>query len=180
MYNFELNYIFLKNLITETTRCYLRRFNIEDAQSLLDLNADPEVLKYTGDPPFENLEAVHQFIQSYDHYEKHGMGRWSIILKEDEKFIGWCGLKNHPNEGFVDLGYRLSRKYWNQGYATETARACIEYGFTILNLESIIARAANTNLASIRVMKKLGMRFLKNGFDHGNEIVIYEIKNGQE
>lgn len=157
-----INYIVYKKLVEpllETERLLLRPFILEDAQDFYDLNADPEVTKYTGDGAFENVEAAANFIRNYHPYTTEGMGRWAVLRKEDDAYLGWCGLRFVPELENVDLGYRFFKKYWGQGYATESSRACLEYGFNDLNLRTILARAMQANVGSIRVMEKLGMQF---------------------
>ncbi|MBC7451035.1 MAG: GNAT family N-acetyltransferase, partial [Cytophagales bacterium] len=99
-------------------------------------------------------------------YIENGTGRWAVIEKETNTFIGWAGLKlikeetNHHN-GYYDVGYRFIKKYWGKGYATEAADACITYGFTIMNLNEIYAIADAENTASHHVLQKIGMRFIE-------------------
>ena len=146
--------------ILHTKRLILREFLLEDAEDMFHLNDDPEVIKYTGDVRFESIDDAAKLIRNYSDYKRNGFGRWSVLLKADNSFIGWCGLKKHP-EGFVDIGYRFFKKQWNKGYATEAAKACIEYGFNTLELEEIIGRTAKENKASIRVFEKLNLNFIK-------------------
>lgn len=130
------------------------------------LNNDPEVLKFTGDLPFSSVQEASDFIHEYDHYQRHGFGRWTIIDKTNYSYIGWCGLKlNEEND--IDLGFRILKQHWNKGYATEAAKASIQWGFSNLQIESIIGRAIKDNRASIAVLKKVGMTFWKNGSCHG-------------
>jgi ribosomal-protein-alanine N-acetyltransferase len=138
-----------------TPRLLLREFKPEDAQGFYELNTDPEVIRYTGDPPFVSVEAARTFIQDYDAYAKHGIGRWAVIEEATGDFVGFCGLKKHE-DGEVDLGYRLRRDRWGRGYATEAAQRCIEYAFKELKLKSLIGRVAKDNHSSIRVLEKLG------------------------
>ena len=144
----------------ETERLTLREFDDSDAIHMYQLNADPDVIRYTGDPAFVSVEEAEAFLKNYEDYRKNGFGRWAVILKATGEFLGFCGLKFNELE-LVDLGFRFSKKHWNQGYATESARACLEYGFRKLDLEEIIGRAAKENTASIRVLEKLGMRYWK-------------------
>ena len=123
------------------------------------LNEDPEVIQYTGDSAFESLEAAQQFLQNYDAYAQSGMGRWAVVTKNNAEFIGWCGLKQHQE--YVDIGFRFFRKEWGKGYATESAKACLEYAFTELGLSEVVGRAATANVASVRVLEKLGMTYWK-------------------
>lgn len=145
--------------ILETERFILREFELSDAGEMYKLNLDPEVIKYTGDPPFESIEATRQFLLNYDQYEKYGYGRWAVIRKTDNEFMGWCGLKFNPEYGETNLGYRFFRCYWGQGIATETAKACLAYGFGHLKLAQIAAYAVAENGASIKIMQKIGMAF---------------------
>ena len=150
----------MKDDITiETERTIMRNLTIEDAADFYALNLDPEVLKYTGDKPFENIEEAKIFIRDYDQYEKYGVGRLAVIERATSKFIGWCGLKYHKNENEYDIGFRFFKSYWNKGFATETAKRCLEFGFRNVGIERIIGRAMKENLASIKVLEKVGMRF---------------------
>lgn len=136
----------------------LRKFIPEDAASLLQLNADPEVLRFTGDKPFETLENSLQFIQSYSGYQLPGMGRLACIRKDDHAFLGWCGLRKEVNTAETDIGFRFLRQEWGKGYATEAALACLKFGFEQVELPEIIGRAHVANSASIKVLRKIGMQ----------------------
>lgn len=163
------------NYVLETNRCRLREMQPEDGAVFYDLNRDPEVLKYTGDEPFKSVEEATAFLKNYDAYKKYGMGRWVIERKEDGEILGWCGLKFLPEEKEVDIGYRLFKKYWGQGYATETSCACLDYGFNVLQLARIIGRSAVANLASLRVLEKCGLKFEKFSDALGEETVQHAI-----
>ncbi|MDX1941692.1 MAG: GNAT family N-acetyltransferase [Saprospiraceae bacterium] len=173
-----INYIMYCQLVKPiivTERLLLRPFIIEDAQDFYDLNADPEVTKYTGDGAFADVKAAENFIRNYHPYTTEGMGRWAVLRKSDGTYIGWCGLRYVPELREVDLGYRFFKKYWGQGYATESSKACLEYGFKALQLNKIVARAMKANIGSIRVMEKLGMRFGKEEVFEKHPGVLYEI-----
>lgn len=144
--------------LLETPRLYLREFLLEDDHSMYELNADPLVIQYTGDAAFPSPAAARRFLARYQRetYRRYGMGRLAVLRREDDSWLGWCGLKYHPDAGKVDLGFRFFRRYWGNGYATEAGRACLEYGFRQLRLEVIVAHALKVNLASIRVLEKLG------------------------
>ena len=154
--------------IIETPRLYLREFELSDARSMFDLNSDKEVIKYTGDDHFSSESEALNFIKNYDHYKNHGFGRWAVILKENNTFIGWTGLKlNEEND--IDIGFRFFRKYWGRGYASESAEAVLDYGFNFLKIDLIVGRVAPENKASVRILEKLGMKFKKEGSCHGIE-----------
>lgn len=162
--------------ILETERTKIRPLTPKDAEHFYMLNQDPEVLKYTGDDPFETIEAAREFLEQYDQYEKYGIGRWAVINKENEEFLGWCGLKYSPETNEYDIGFRFHKKYWNNGYATETSKAFIDFGLNTLKLNEIIGRVMSDNVASVRVLQKIGMDFYK-AFDfEGHNGVIYIIK----
>jgi [ribosomal protein S5]-alanine N-acetyltransferase len=163
--------------ILETDRLFLREFSILDAQHLFDLNLDPEVIQFTGDKAFNSVKEAEFFIKNYDHYQKYVYGRWAVILKSDSQFLGWCGLKYSPKIDEVDIGFRFNKRSWNQGFATETAKVCLEYGFQKLNLKEIVGRAMKENLSSIRVLEKSGLIFQKSFNFVGNEGVIYKVSN---
>lgn len=150
------------NIKLETERLYLREFTIDDAQLLIDLNSDIEVTRYTGDGPVKDLEEAKGILTEiiFPQY-KNNIGRWAVHLKSSNEFIGWCGLKHIAEENEIDLGYRFFKTHWGKGYATESAKAVLEYGVSQLKLKNIIARAAKENTASIHVIKKLGMTYLK-------------------
>lgn len=151
----------------------MREFREEDAECMYELNNDPDVIRYTGDDPFRSVEATRDFIRNYDAYKKFGMGRLTLLLKDTMEYIGWCGLKYDPITTETDLGFRLLRKFWNKGFATETSLKMIEHGFNNLKIEKIIGRAMEENVASIRVLKKIGMVFEKDFEAHGGKCVQY-------
>src|SRR6476660_4189045 len=130
---------FLTNsMILETQRLILREFELGDAETLYRLNLDPAVIRYTGDVAFDTIDDAANFIANYDDYHKNGYGRWAMIDKETAAFVGWCGLKYNADSDETDIGFRLFTNFWNTGFATEAAKACVDYGFNTLHLTSII------------------------------------------
>lgn len=165
------------NTILKTDRLYLRQFILEDAIHFYKMNKDPQVIKFTGDAPFPNLEAAQDFITRYDAYTKTGIGRYAVIRKEDNLFLGWCGLKYHSKERFVDIGYRFYQKHWNNGYATESAKAVIQYAFNKLQYPFLVAHAHTDNAVSHKVISKCKMVQIKT-FDYdGLPAIQYQINN---
>lgn len=143
-----------------TERLLLRRFEERDAPAFFALHADPEVLRYTGDSPFASVEESLALIRGYDCYVKDGFGRWTVERRSDGVVLGWCGLRMQP-EGLVDLGYRLHRRFWGQGYATEAALASLAFGFGQAGLDLIIARTDPANTRSKQVLDRIGMNYWK-------------------
>lgn len=154
--------------IAETERLYLREITPADAEQAYLLNIDPEVIRYTGDRPFEDVESAARFLQAYDHYRRYGFGRWAVIQKSDQAFLGWCGLKYTEDLDEYDIGFRFFKSRWGQGFATESGRKCLELGFTRFEMPCITGRAMRANTASVRVLEKLGLRFA-GSFDFDGE-----------
>lgn len=162
------------NLVTD--RMLLRPFTLTDASAHYTLNADPEVMRYVPDAPFSDITAAQQFLEDYLPIYELGFGRLAMIDKVSGAFIGWCGLKLSPELAQVDLGYRLNRQYWGQGYATEASLACLDYGFRMKKLNRIVGLAMATNLASRRVLEKVGMELVGTFKEPDWSGVLYEIR----
>jgi [ribosomal protein S5]-alanine N-acetyltransferase len=164
-------------VLFQSTRLLFRQFTLDDAQLLVDLNSDPEVMKYLHEPE-TTMENAPQVLRDIilPQYE-NGLGRWAVFLKYTEEFIGWCGLKYLAGSNEIDLGYRFKKQYWGKGYATEAAKTCISYAFAHLNVQKIIARAHIDNNASLHVIKKCGMNFLREGIVDSCPVKTYELVN---
>lgn len=162
--------------ILETERLFLRELTPEDADFAYHLNLDPEVIRYTGDVAFTNPEEARDFLKNYDHYRTYGFGRWGVVEKESGDLIGWCGLKYTADLEEYDIGFRFFRKYWNNGYATEAAKACLELGFQHFQMERIVGRAMFKNNASIRVLEKIGMHYQGTYYFEEEDGVIYSLE----
>ena len=162
-------------IIIETERLLLREITLDDMEDLFKLHSHPEVQRYTGESvvgsPDEIESAIKERIRNY---RKFGFGRWATILKNGKQFIGWAGLAYLPEFDEIDLGYRFLPEFWGMGLATEAAHAILEYGFEQLKLKRIVAIAMKENRASIRVMKKVGMKFEKIApYEIGSEDAIW-------
>lgn len=109
-------------------------------------------------------------------YRKYGFGKWAVLLKETSQLIGYCGIAVEEIDGKqeTELGYRLSENYWEHGLATEAARAALDYGFNKLGLPDIIAVVEPANIASVRVIEKLGMEYKRQTLFHGLEMSVYQ------
>ncbi len=152
------------HIIFQTPRLRLRQITIEDAPLIRALNSDPEIVKYVHEPTLKTLEQAEEIITSIilPQY-KNNLGRWAMITKTDNDFIGWCGLKYRPDIDEIDLGYRLMQKAWGKGFATEAAQHTLDYGLHTLKLKLITGRAHIENMASIKVLEKIGMNFIGEG-----------------
>jgi RimJ/RimL family protein N-acetyltransferase len=163
-------------LIAVTARLELREFSAAEAEDIYLLNADPEVVRYTGDGPFTSVAEARALLEHYDNYRRDGFGRWSCYLRETGPYIGWCGLNRKRDRDEVDIGFRLHRRYWGQGYATEAARAALALGFGRFGLREIVGRARSDNAASHAVLRKLGLQPSFTYIEEGHTWVQYVLR----
>lgn len=144
----------------ETARLRLRPFAAEDLDALASLLADPQVMRYLGQEGGQTMtrvEAEDILGKVMARWRERGFGHFAVLLKATQKLIGLCGLK--LLDGTPELIYVLARNYWRQGYAAEAARACLRYGFEEIGCERIVAVTRPENVASQRVLEKIGMRY---------------------
>jgi [ribosomal protein S5]-alanine N-acetyltransferase len=158
-------------IFAETPRLILREILPQDEEGLYALDSNPEVHRYLGNKPLSSKAEVINVINFVrQQYIDNGIGRWAMIEKDTNFFIGWAGLKlikdtiNHHTH-FYDLGYRLIQDYWGLGYATEAAKASLDYGFNTLNLATIYAMADCNNKGSNSVLQKSGLSHIET-FDY--------------
>lgn len=163
-----------KNTYLETERTIMRNLLPEDALEFYTLNLDKEVLKYTGDKPFESIELAEGFLRNYDQYVRFDVGRLAVIQKDTSEFLGWCGLKFSETTNEYDIGFRFFKKHWNKGFATETALRNLDFAFKEMKIKRIVGRAMKDNIGSIKVLEKIGMSYHKDFDFGGEEGVIYE------
>src|SRR5881394_2500710 len=142
----------------ETQRLRLRMFEPADVDNLAALFADPDVMRYVGNGlPAARSEAERALTSILNHWQQHGFGRWLVEDKVTREFVGYGGLRSLF--GTPEVVYHLAKCHWGKGYATELARASLDFGFNQRHFERIVAIAKPLNAASIHVMKKIGMRF---------------------
>jgi RimJ/RimL family protein N-acetyltransferase len=143
-----------------TARLVLRQWRDDDVAAFAELSADPAVMRYLV--PFADRAAMDAWVAAAcTHWQDHGFGAWVVELPGEVRMVGVVGLSNLrfalPFAPAVEVAWRLARRYWDQGYAYEAARAAIDDGFGRLGLNEIVAFTVPANLASRRVMEKLGM-----------------------
>ena len=144
----------------ETVRLFLRPMRADDRDGLLATFGDPKVMAAFGVEPFGQSEMRRWIERNLEHQERYGYGLFSIMHKADRRLIGDCGLEHRDIAGApeVELGYDLRSDYWNQGLATEAARAVRDYAFQQLKLPRLSSLIRQGNAASARVAEKIGMR----------------------
>jgi len=143
----------------ETKRLILKELTPKDALNLYKLNLNTDVIRFTGDVAFESIEAAKAYLEKYDQYKKYGVGRWAVLEKDTKEFLGWCGLKYTEELNEFDIGFRFLKKHWNNGYASEAAKLCLDLAFDKFAIKEVVGRAHYLNKASHRVLKKIGMRY---------------------
>ena len=154
-----------------TSRLLLRPWRDEDIAAFAQMSTDPAVMEYLL-PLSQRGSSVETWVaQKRAHWAEHGFGQWVVELPGGARFIGVVGLETVSYEAHftpaVEVAWRLARPYWGQGYATEAARAALDYGFSGLGLQEIVAVTVPANQRSRRVMERLGMiRSHEDDFDH--------------
>lgn len=149
-------------VLLETERLYLRELIPSDRDDLAAVLCDPLSMVYYP-APF-TLRQVEDWIDwNIENYQKYHHGLWAVILKEDNVFIGDCGITMQDIDGELlpELGYHINRKYCGNGYATEAAAACMKYAFNTLDYQSLFTYTKHDNIPSRRVAEKIGMTFFK-------------------
>jgi ribosomal-protein-alanine N-acetyltransferase len=154
----------------ETKRLYFRNWKESDKPVFAEMNADPDVMKYfVNSLNIAQSNAFAERIQKQINEKKYGL--WAVELKENKQFIGFIGYNytDFPSDftPCIEIGWRLHKAFWDNGYATEGAKACLNYGFNVLNLNEIYSFTSFINKKSQKIMQKIGMKKVKE-FNHPN------------
>jgi ribosomal-protein-alanine N-acetyltransferase len=162
--------------ILETDRLILRRLLPDDLDNLFALYSDPEVRRYFPEGTLtyaETKEELDWFLNG--HPEHPQLGLWATIYKETNQFIGRCGLLpwTIDQRAEVEVAYLLAKAFWGQGLGTEAAQGILDYGFEQLHLSRLICLIDRDNQASIKVARKIGMTFEKEGQDDQGAYLLY-------
>lgn len=156
--------------IIQTERLILRPWCDKDLEAFAKLNADPKVMEF-----FPSVKTYKETSNEYEaileHFKKHGYGWWAVSEINHSNFIGFIGLRyiDFPAAftPAIEIAWRLAYAYWGKGYATEGAKASLQYGFEILNSPEILSFTSTLNLRSQAVMERIGMHHNpKDDFDH--------------
>jgi len=160
-------------VVLSTPRLRLRPHRHADAPFMVALNADPQVVVYTGDGPLD-LDGARRVID-YLHHRQHPFGVARLVVERHGEPIGWCGLRRLEDGELPDLGYRFFRKDWGRGYATEAAMAVLDHGFSRADIHTVRAEADARNTASWKVMERLGMQRERAWTDEEGPAVAYTL-----
>jgi RimJ/RimL family protein N-acetyltransferase len=148
----------------------------DDAALLHTMYRDPTTLEYiASDPPRAIEDTLAGIARRNAHQEQYGFALWSVVERASGSVVGECGLQMLEGGPDVELGYKLARGARGRGYATEASSAWIERGFGEIGLDRIVAVAWPDNVASRRVMEKVGMTLVGPGRHYGHETVLYEL-----
>jgi ribosomal-protein-alanine N-acetyltransferase len=163
--------------ILETERLVLREFVAEDATALGLILSDPETMKHYPAPL--DLAGTQQWIErNQRRYADDGVGLWAMVLQATHEMVGDCGIIRQQvgDEHLYEIGYHLRRDYWGQGYATEAAIACREWGFTNLKVDRLISLIRPENVPSRRVAERNGMTIWKEVDWRGLRHCVYAVQ----
>lgn len=163
------------NIKLETERLILRPVEMRDVEGMFLLDSNPNVHTFLGNKPVKKIEESIGYIKNLQNqYQENGIARFAVIHKESGEFLGWSGIKfiteeenNHIN--FYEIGYRFREEFWGKGFAYESAKAWYDYAFNELKVETLYASAHIDNLASRKVLEKIGLK-LKNEFTWNDEV----------
>ncbi|MGF1586120.1 MAG: GNAT family N-acetyltransferase [Bacteroidales bacterium] len=169
-------------MILNTERLFLRELDFSDENDIFEMDSDPDVHRFIDNNPVKSITQTREFIEAIQNqYKESGVARMAVVCKETHECLGWAGLEffktpvnNHVN--FYELGYRFKKKHWGKGYATESSKAIIGYGFEQLNINTIFAITYPTHTDSQRVLNKLGFKHA-NAFNYGRDLMYwFELK----
>jgi RimJ/RimL family protein N-acetyltransferase len=160
----QIKYIFFSK------RLGFRNWEEKDIQLYQYLSADPEVMKYFPREFWLDADSARKSVIGFkEHFQNNGYTYFAVDLLDTNDFIGFIGMKKIAYEVFfapaIDIGWRLSKKYWGRGYATEGAKKCLEWFFENFQADRIVSMTPTLNLASENVMRKIGMAKICD-FDH--------------
>lgn len=163
----------------QTPRLGLRNWQPKDIVKMATINADPAVMEHF--PKVQNRQDTEGLIiRMQAQFAKTGYCYFATERLNDKAFLGFIGLMHQDYEAdftpCVDIGWRLARQYWGNGYATEGAKACLKFAFNELSLTEIYSVASKSNTPSIRVMEKIGMQY-QYDFEHPKLVDFPNIKN---
>jgi len=169
-------------IVLETERLILREFVEDDVASFYRLGSDPAIIRYTGESGgLTSIEHAREVLRTRPlaDYRKYGFGRWACVHRGTGEVVGFAGLKYLDDLREVDVGYRQQPAYWGCGLATEACRPIVDHGFAHLGLDHIIGLVVAENVASVRVLEKLGLTRVGTLEYRGQSLAKYVIHAGK-
>lgn len=164
-------------IVLETPRLRLRKFRGSDLDAYAEMSADAEVMKYIGTGVTLNRNDAWRSIASIlGHWQLLGYGMWAVERKDSGAFIGRAGFLDPPGWPGFEVGWVLGRGHWGHGFATEAARAALDYAFNVLERERVISLIREGNERSVRVAEKIGERYAGEVELLGAKARVYEVR----
>ena len=158
----------------ETDRLILRPLDNGDVDAIFAMRSDPEVMRFIREP--QNRDESTNWVELVSsRWKTEQIGFCGILEKLSGKFVGWCGIWKLKETGDLEIGYAVAKEFWGKGYATEAALKFLDYAFERLQPEKVVAVARPENVASRRVMEKLGMSFVKTDKFYEQTLALYAI-----
>lgn len=167
-------------LTIETERLTLRAFSEADATALFELSQDPDVMRYVGDRRVPTLQESWRGVAGMiGHWAMRGYGQWAIVERASGQFIGRAGIINPVDWPGPEVGYLLGKAWWGHGYATEAARAAMDWGFEQVGFPELISLIFPENIRSIAVATRLGESLRGDTDLWGNTVRVYGITRAE-
>jgi len=165
-------------MILQTERLFLRHYTLDDVDGLLEIFSDPVAMKYY--PSTKTIQQTENWIKwNLESYQSNGFGLWAVVLKDNDEFIGDCGITQQSvdDKQETEIGYHIKRVHWGRGLATEAAKACLDYGFSVLNLRRLVSIVDPNNIASRKVADRIhqNMRYFTKD---GKQMCLYFSEQG--
>jgi ribosomal-protein-alanine N-acetyltransferase len=159
-----------------TQRLRLRPPRSTDLENIYRLGSSSRVMRYITPGRTQSRQEAKTDLKKRLATVNDPLGYWIAEEKHSKAFIGWMALKQLTDTPDIEIGYRFLEEFWGRGYATEGGFKILNYAFRTLELERVVAVAVEENRASIRVMEKLGMQFVRYDQFYNTECVYYELK----
>lgn len=164
-------------MILETERLILRELTYDDFADLYDVLSDSDIMQHYP-YAFDENRVRNWIKRNIERYRNDGFGLWAVVLKENGKMIGDCGvtMQNINGKMLPEIGYHIHRNYQRKGYASEAAAECIKYAFEKLDFDRVYSYMKYTNIPSARTAEKNGMKFIMEYPDPDNSVTkVYSI-----
>lgn len=164
----------MDTVVITTERLNLRKMTTDDVKNLMQIFSDPEAMNYYPSTMNEE-EALGWITRTLGNYEKLGVGFWIVEDKSTGRFLGQCGIIPQEFDGaaVMEIAYLFVKQEWGNGYATESAKACKEYGFQSMGLKKMYSFIDASNLPSARVAERNGMHVETTITKWGKDVLVY-------
>ncbi|MCJ8294402.1 MAG: GNAT family N-acetyltransferase [Colwellia sp.] len=164
-------------ILFETDRLVMSKISNDDAENLATVLSSPDVMKYSTVGIHTEKQILAYIANCQQQYLANGYGHWAVYRKEDNVFVGVCGLNNHQvdNEDVIHINYRLASEHQGRGYAVESTLAVLAFAKMVLGLESVSALIESDNVSSVKVVKRTGFALIKATKFRGFNVDVYQV-----